>query len=105
MRAERRQFDRIAAQDGDVKHSEFQCVDISEIGMRFNSRRAVEKGFVFTVEIVATEEPIDIHCRVLWCRENITGAAGEYQFGVTFDNYSMFKQARLREFISTRTPL
>ena len=103
MNLERREYERVLACEGDVEHADFLCVDFSEIGMRFNSPYELNRGECFSVDVMALSSEITLLCRVVWCRElMVADGHWRYQFGVTFDGYSMGKQLLLRELIDSR---
>ena len=103
MSLEMRNYERILARSDDVLHSVHKCFDISEIGMKFHSPHAVNRGDTFTVELTALAEPLTIICRVVWCRELVSDSDDRFHFGVTFEGFTNAKQLKLKELISSRS--
>jgi hypothetical protein len=100
---ERRQYKRISARAGDVSHPNYTCIDFSEIGMRFSASHAVARGEMFSIELQTLTEPVKLLCRVVWCNEPDASTERRFQFGVTFEGYSMSKQRVVRELIYSRS--
>lgn len=98
----RRKHARVSARAGDVSHAEFTCLDISESGMKLSAMGKVGTGGLITVTLNALEPPVEVRCRVMWCREASSVFDTGYHFGVKFENFSIQNQAKLRELIDSR---
>ncbi len=98
----RRKHVRILAEDGDVGHPEYKCLNISEGGMKFHSARKVTPGKEFEVVLNLFEEPVTIKCKVIWCQGSALVYEEGFHMGVKFVDFSVIDQLRLRAIISER---
>lgn len=99
MNYERRQYQRLIAKKGDVLHSEYTCIDISEAGMKFHSMSELAKGRIISVKLMVLTDTIELKCQVIWCGKTASIYKEGYHFGVQFLDLGLINRQELRKYI------
>ncbi len=99
---EQRKHQRYSARPGDVSHPEYRCRDISESGMKLESSQMVRPGQTFKIVLGMLNKPVQVTCKVMWCRESASIYESSYNMGVRFEDLSVSNQLELRRTMSKR---
>jgi hypothetical protein len=100
---EQRRHERVDAKPGDISHPSYQCLDISESGMKLSADNAVRKGLKFELTLLALDAPLPLKCEVMWCRKPSSIYEHGFYFGARFIDISISNQLKIRELIQQRS--
>ncbi len=99
---EKRRYQRTSAIDGDVTHPHFTCEDISETGLKFRVTEPQTVGSTFKASLTVLDEPVDVTCKIMWCRKSSVLYDETYFIGVEFVDFSVLTQLKLRDIVNAR---
>lgn len=102
---DKRRYHRTEAQPGDVVHPQFECKDISETGLKFKVANQQKVGSTFTTTLALLDEPIDVICKIVWCRKSHVFYDESYFIGIEFVGLPVLTQLQLRKIVNQRLDL